>query len=80
MNNFKINNSHILSAAIGSLLVLGMTGNASAAEKKMEMEKCFGIAKTGMNDCSSSKSGHSRVGRWEAVKAMRILRVPGDPP
>jgi len=63
MNNFKINNSHILSAAIGSLLVLGMTGNASAAEKKMEMEKCFGIAKTGMNDCASNKSAHSCAGQ-----------------
>ena len=41
-------NSHILSAAIGSLLVLGLvSGNANAADKK-DMEKCFGIAKAGM--------------------------------
>ena len=60
MNNFKMNNSPILSAAIGSLLVLGLTsGNASAAEKKMAMEQCFGIAKAGMNDCSGAKSSHS---------------------
>ena len=59
-----MNNNHILSAAIGSLLVLGLTsGNASAAEKKMEMEKCFGIAKAGMNDCSSNKSAHSCAGQ-----------------
>ena len=64
MNNFKMNNSHILSAAIGSLLVLGLaSGSATAAEKKMEMEKCFGIAKTGMNDCSSDKSAHSCAGQ-----------------
>lgn len=63
MNNFTMNNRHILSAAIGSLLVLGLTsGNASAADKKMEMEKCFGIAKAGMNDCSSNKSAHSCAG------------------
>lgn len=56
-------NSHILSAAIGSLLVLGLvSGNANAAEKK-DMEKCFGIAKAGMNDCSSSKSAHSCAGQ-----------------
>jgi uncharacterized membrane protein len=58
-----MNNNHILSAAIGSLLVLGLTsGSASAAEKKMESEKCFGIAKTGMNDCASNKSAHACAG------------------
>lgn len=55
--------SQILSIAIGSLLALGLTGNASAADKKMEMEKCFGIAKAGMNDCSSNKSAHSCAGQ-----------------
>ena len=57
-----MNNRHILTAAIGGLLALGLAGNASAAEKKVEMEKCFGIAKAGMNDCSSNKSAHSCAG------------------
>ena len=55
--------NQILSIAIGSLLALGLTGNASAADKKVEMEKCFGIAKAGMNDCSSNKSAHSCAGQ-----------------
>lgn len=64
MNNFTMNNRHILSAAIGSLLVLGLSsGNANAADKKMDMEKCFGIAKEGKNDCSSNKSAHSCAGQ-----------------
>ena len=71
-------NSHILSAAMGSLLVLGLaSGNANAAEKKMEMEKCFGIAKAGMNDCSSNKSAHSCAG--QATKSndpMDFVAVP----
>ena len=54
-----MNNRHILTAAIGGLLALGLVSNASAADKKMEMEKCFGVAKAGMNDCSSNKSAHS---------------------
>ena len=58
-----MNNNQILSVAIGSLLALGLTGNASAAEKKMEMEKCFGIAKAGMNDCSTKQSSHSCAGQ-----------------
>ena len=58
-----MNNHQMLSVAIGGLLALGLAGNVSAAEKKMAMEKCFGIAKAGMNDCSSSKSGHSCAGQ-----------------
>ena len=68
----------ILSVAIGSLLVMGLTsGTASAADKKMEMEKCFGIAKAGMNDCSSNKAAHSCAG--QATKnndAMDFVAVP----
>jgi uncharacterized membrane protein len=51
----------ILSAAIGSLLVFGMVGTASAAN--MNVEKCFGIAKAGKNDCSSNKSAHACAGQ-----------------
>ncbi len=58
-----MNNTHgILSAAIGSLLVMGLvSGNAVAAETKME--KCFGVAKAGKNDCSNKKSDHSCAGQ-----------------
>lgn len=55
--------SKMLSIAIGSLLALGLVGNASAADKKMEMEQCFGVAKAGKNDCSSNKSAHSCAGQ-----------------
>ncbi|NNM69722.1 MAG: DUF2282 domain-containing protein [Gallionella sp.] len=67
----------MLSIAIGGLLALGLTGNASAADKKMDMEKCFGIAKAGMNDCSSNKSAHSCAG--QATKnndPMDFVAVP----
>ena len=57
-------NSQIISAAMGTLLVLGLSSvNANAADKKPQMEKCFGIAKAGMNDCSSNKSAHSCAGQ-----------------
>lgn len=53
-------NHNLISAAIGSLLVLGLvSGNAMAAD----MEKCFGIAKAGKNDCGSKASGHSCAGQ-----------------
>lgn len=71
--------SKILSIAIGSLLAIGLVGNASAAPKKMDknMEQCFGIAKAGMNDCSSNKSAHSCAG--QATKnndPMDFVAVP----
>lgn len=54
--------NQILTAAIGSLLAIGLTGNASAAEKP-EMEKCYGVAKAGANDCASNKTSHSCAGQ-----------------
>jgi uncharacterized membrane protein len=71
-------NSQIISAAMGTLLVLGLAGvNANAAEKKMEMEKCFGIAKAGMNDCSSNKSAHSCAGQaTRSNDPMDFVAVP----
>ncbi len=53
----------MLSLAIGGLLALGLAGAANAADKKMDMEQCFGIAKAGKNDCSSNKSAHSCAGQ-----------------
>ena len=72
-----MNNRQILSVAIGSLLALGLVSNASAADQKMNMEQCFGIAKAGKNDCSSSKSSHSCAG--QATKnndPMDFVAVP----
>lgn len=51
----------ILSAAIGGLLVMGLAGNAVAGD--MKMEKCYGVAKAGKNDCGSKAAGHSCAGQ-----------------
>ena len=67
----------MLSIAIGGLLALGLAGTAGAADKKMDMEQCFGIAKAGKNDCSSNKSAHSCAG--QAAKnndPMDFVAVP----
>ena len=65
-------NHTLLSTAIGSLLILGLTSGSAGAADKPEMEKCFGIAKAGKNDCSTKKSSHSCAG--QAIKD----RDPGD--
>jgi uncharacterized membrane protein len=73
-----MDNRRIITAAIGSLLMLGLaSGSAMAADKKMDMEKCFGVAKAGKNDCSSNKSAHSCAG--QATKnndPMDFVAVP----
>lgn len=55
-------NNTLLAAAIGSLLVMGAINTSAAADTK-NMEKCFGIAKAGKNDCASNKSAHSCAGQ-----------------
>jgi uncharacterized membrane protein len=54
----------ILSSAIAGLVALSsLSGVVSAQEKKEAKEKCFGVAKKGMNDCGTAK--HSCAGLAE---------------
>ena len=46
--------SYLISAAVGSLLALGMTGAAMAGDKPDDTEKCYGVAKAGKNDCAGA--------------------------
>jgi uncharacterized membrane protein len=67
----------MLSVAIGGLLALGLAGTAQAADKKVVMEQCYGIAKAGMNDCASKKSGHSCAGQsTKNNDANEFIMVP----
>jgi len=48
-------NKTLISTAISGLIALGATGaslNANAAD----MEKCYGVAKAGKNDCQTATS------------------------
>ena len=45
----------MLAAAVGSLFTLGAAQGALAADGATE--KCYGVAKAGMNDCGTSKHG-----------------------
>ncbi len=46
-------------------LVLGALGTASAADMKdmKNMEKCYGVAAAGKNDCKSATGKHSCAGQ-----------------
>jgi uncharacterized membrane protein len=54
--------NNIVSIAIGGLLAAALVGGTAQAAEKQEMEKCFGVAKAGKNDCASNKSAHSCAG------------------
>lgn len=65
-------------AALAATLAAGLlTGAAHAADGKPAMEKCYGIAKAGKNDCAAgpgtSCAGTSKVdyqgNAWKLVKA-----------
>jgi uncharacterized membrane protein len=77
IKGITMKNSHILSAAMGSLLMLGLASSNAYAADKPKMEKCFGIAKAGMNDCSSNKSAHSCAGQaTRSNDPMDFVAVP----
>lgn len=48
----------MISAAVLTLAAGGLIGaaNSNAADKAVEMEKCYGIAKAGRNDCATANS------------------------
>ena len=57
-----MNQRLIVSSALASALALGPVAPAAAQDK----EKCYGIAKTGANDCASLTGSHSCAGQAKA--------------
>jgi uncharacterized membrane protein len=57
------NRSVVISTAIGSLLAFGAlgVGTAALAAEGATKEKCYGIAKSGQNDCAAN--GHACQGQ-----------------
>lgn len=66
----------MMSAAIGGLVALGSLSAANAAEEaKVEMEKCYGVAKAGKNDCAGT--GHACAGQSKKDgDSSEFLSVP----
>jgi len=61
----------VISAALTSLLALGITVSSGAANSADE-EKCFGVAKAGQNACNSAANVHSCGG------ASKVDNDPND--
>jgi uncharacterized membrane protein len=55
-----MNRNLIVSSALASVIALASAG-ALAADK--DKEKCFGVAKSGKNDCANATKSHSCAGQ-----------------
>jgi uncharacterized membrane protein len=74
------NKDHIVKATLISLLALSTSGaflTNSFADEPTDDEKCYGIAKAGMNDCHTSKSDCAGTSTKDAQKDAYILLPKG---
>lgn len=76
----------MVAAAVSGLLGLGVASGALAADPK-GMEKCWGAAKAGKNDCGSNKTAHACASQaksdydandFKYVKNGTCLKVGGS--
>lgn len=52
----------LIASTVAAAVALGLAGTAGAGPKKGEGEKCYGVVKSGKNDCktlSNACAGHS---------------------
>jgi uncharacterized membrane protein len=57
-----MNKQALVGSALAGALALGISaGQALAADD--DMEKCYGVAKAGMNDCAAADGSHSCAGQ-----------------
>ena len=76
-----MNKQLLLSSALATVLAAGVMSPVFAADK---MEKCYGVAKAGMNDCAGNGhacAGHATkdndAGEFKAVKAGTCVQMGG---
>lgn len=68
-----------VAAALGSLVALGLSATAtqSAFAAAEGMEKCFGVAKAGKNDCQTSNSSCAGTSTSDGQKDAWVLVPEG---
>jgi uncharacterized membrane protein len=74
------NKDQIVKATLLSLIALATSGaliTHSFAHEMTEQEKCYGIAKKGMNDCQTSKSDCAGSSTKDSQKDAFILLPKG---
>jgi uncharacterized membrane protein len=57
----------LIAAALAGVCAVN-AGSAAAADAKQPMEKCYGVAKAGQNDCAAPNGAHSCAGQAKTDK------------
>lgn len=70
-------NAAMLTSAITGALALGLTATAAQAGDKVQMEKCYGISKTGKNDCQTASSACAGTAKKDGQKDAWIYIPKG---
>lgn len=68
-----------IAAAVLALTATGLmaSGNSIAADGKTEMEKCYGVAKAGRNDCATASSSCAGTSTEDGQKDAYIAIPKG---
>ena len=64
----------LLSATIGSLLALSLASASAYAADDASMEKCYGVAKAGKNDCAGP--AHACAGQSKETSSKEWIKLP----
>jgi len=69
----------MITAAVLALTAGGLiaSGNTMAADEKTEMEKCYGVAKSGKNDCQTASSSCAGTSKQDRQKDAFIALPKG---
>lgn len=83
-----MNRDQMIRSAVASVLAAGVAiGTNALAQDMKDMEKCWGLAKAGQNDCGSNKTSHSCAGQskkdydpndFKAVKTGTCVQMGGS--
>jgi len=64
-----MNHRLVASAALTSVLAVGLVSAAQAQDAAKDKEKCYGVAKAGANDCANLSGTHSCAGQNKTAMA-----------
>ena len=86
METITMRHAHSIQAAVASLLALGiaMQSPAQVPPAAPALEKCYGVAKAGQNDCATAKHGCATLAKadrdpedWKMVATGTCEKLGG---
>ena len=69
--------TRLVTAAVSSLLALGLATGANEALAAKKMEKCYGVVKAGHNDCQTATSSCAGTSTVDGQQDAFVLLPAG---